>query len=44
MSWLTRRLRALVQRDALDKEVEDEMRLHIDLETADLARSQGPPA
>lgn len=43
MSWLTRRLRALVQRDALDKEIQDEMRLHIDLETADLARSQGLP-
>ena len=39
MSWLTRRIRALFQRDALDKAVQDEMRLHIDLEAADLARS-----
>lgn len=43
MSWLTRRIRALFQRDALDKAVQDEIRLHIDLEAADLARSQGLP-
>ncbi len=41
MKRLLRRIRALFQRDSLERELADEMRLHIDLETADLARSQG---
>ncbi len=44
MTWLTRlmrRLRALVGRDALDRELNDEMRLHIDMEAKDLMRTQG---
>lgn len=44
MTWVTRmlrRLRALFGRDAMDRELNDEMRQHIELETNDLVRSQG---
>ncbi len=44
MIWLTRllrRLRAIVRRDELDRDVSEEMRLHIELEANDLAGSQG---
>jgi len=35
------RLRALVRRDALDREVREEFQLHVDLEAEDLARTRG---
>ena len=40
---LVRRLRALVQRDTLNRDVADEMRTHIDMEANDLSRTQGLP-
>jgi macrolide transport system ATP-binding/permease protein len=36
---LARRLRALVHRDSLDRDVDDEMRLHIEMEANELARA-----
>ena len=39
-----RRLRALVQRDTLNRDVVDEMRTHIDMEANELARTHGLPA
>lgn len=38
---LLRRARALFGGDTLDRELNDEIRLHIDMEASDLARSQG---
>ena len=38
---IARRLRALLRREALDREMDDEMRHHLDLEAQDLARTQG---
>ena len=38
-----RRLRALIHRDTLNRDVADEMRAHIDLEASELARTQGLP-
>ena len=38
-----RRLRALVHRDTLNRDVADEMRAHIDMEASELARTQGLP-
>src|SRR5580692_11372493 len=38
---LRRRLRALRHGESLDREVRDEMRLHVDLEANDLMRSRG---
>ena len=38
---LARRLRALVHRDSLNRDVDAEMRLHIDLEASELARAHG---
>ena len=38
---LTRRLRALIHPGTLDRDVEDEMRLHIEMEAHDLARAHG---
>jgi len=46
-SWMARtarRIRALVHRDALDNEVDSEMRLHIALEADDIARTTGVSA
>lgn len=43
-TWLKRlgrRVRALVQKDALDRELSDEIRLHVELETEDLVRTRG---
>src|SRR5690349_18995271 len=41
---LARRFRALIHRDSLDRDVDDEMRLHIEMEANDLARVHGIPA
>ncbi|MGQ0642047.1 MAG: ADOP family duplicated permease [Gemmatimonadaceae bacterium] len=41
LSRLVRRLRALWGSSRIDKDLTDEIRLHIDMEAADLARSQG---
>ena len=41
---LARRFRALIHRDALDRDVDDEMRLHIEMEANDLARVNDIPA
>ena len=38
---LARRLRALSRRDSLNRDVDAEMRLHIDLEASELARAHG---
>ena len=38
---LARRLRALVHRDSLDRDVNDEMRLHIEMEANELGRAHG---
>ena len=38
---LARRLRALTNRDALNRDVDAEMRMHIDLEADELARAHG---
>ncbi len=46
MNWsgrLARRIRALFRRDSIDREVADEMRLHLALEAEDIARSTGVP-
>lgn len=46
MTWsrrLARRIRALFHRDAIDREVADEMRLHLALEAEDIARNSGVP-
>jgi len=40
---LARRLRALIHRDSLDRDVDDEMRLHIEMEANELARVHGIP-
>jgi len=40
---LARRFRALIHRDALDRDVDDEMRLHIEMEANDLARVNDIP-
>jgi predicted permease len=41
---LVRRLRALTQRDTLNRDVADEMRLHIELEANEISRAHGLPA
>ncbi len=41
---LARRLRALIHGDSLDRDVDHEMRLHIEMEATDLARVLGIPA
>ena len=41
---LVRRLRALVHRDSLDRDVDDEMRLHIEMEANELARTHAVSA
>jgi putative ABC transport system permease protein len=38
---ISRRLRALASGRAIDRELDEEMRLHVDMEAADLARSRG---
>src|SRR5690349_21993138 len=38
---LARRVRALFRRDSLNRDVDAEMRLHIELEANELARAQG---
>jgi hypothetical protein len=38
---LARRIRALLHRDALDRDIDDEMRLHIEMEANELARVHG---
>ncbi len=38
-----RGVRALVSRRALDREMDDEMRLHVELETEELVRAGMPP-
>src|SRR6478672_10871747 len=38
---LARRIRALLHRDALDRDIDDEMRLHIEMEANELARVYG---
>ena len=38
---LVRRLRALIHRDSLDRDVDDEMRLHIEMEANEIARVHG---
>jgi putative ABC transport system permease protein len=46
MRWparLRRRLRALFRRGAVDQELDDEIRLHIELEAGELARREGIP-
>jgi predicted permease len=46
-SWLSRvarRVRNLVRRDAIERELDAEMRLHIAMEAEDIARSAGVPA
>jgi len=43
MHRLLRRLRALLQRERLDSDLADEVRQHIELETADLVRQGVPP-
>ena len=40
---LARRLRALIHRDSLDRDVDDEMRLHLEMEANELARVHGIP-
>jgi predicted permease len=44
LSGVRRRLRALTRKGVLEREMEDEMRLHIELEAQDLARIHGLPA
>jgi putative ABC transport system permease protein len=39
--WLRRRLRALFRAAAVDRELDDEIRLHIELETEELIRIEG---
>jgi predicted permease len=44
MNWsrrIARRLRALLQRDAIDRDLDEEMRLHLALEADDIARVAG---
>jgi putative ABC transport system permease protein len=41
---LARRIRALFQRDAIDRELDEEMRLHLELEAEDIARLTGASA
>ena len=41
MNRLVRRIRALFRSDALDRELSDEMRQHIELEAEDLVRTKG---
>jgi len=41
---LARKLRALIYRDSLDRDVDDEMRLHIEMEANELSRVHGIPA
>jgi predicted permease len=46
-SWLTRagrRVRALVRREAVDAELDEEVRAHIDMEAEDIARTSGVSA
>ena len=38
---IARRLRALVRRESLNRDIDAEMRLHIELEASELSRSQG---
>lgn len=40
---ILRRLRALIQPGAVDREMDEEIRLHIELETEELMRSEGLP-
>ena len=43
MPWLsrfTRRIRALFSRDTIDRELDEEMRLHVALEAEDIARTE----
>lgn len=43
-TWLKRlgrQIRALVQKETVDRELTDEIRLHVELETADLVRTRG---
>src|SRR5687767_7061105 len=47
MNWsrrLARRIRALFRRDAIDRELDEEMRLHLELEAEEIARLAGVPA
>ena len=47
MNWprrLARRLRALVRREAVDRELDEEIRLHLALEAEDIARTTGVSA
>ncbi len=44
MNWsrrLARRIQALVRRDAIDRDVDEEMRLHVALEAEEIARREG---
>ena len=41
LQLLARRLRALTRRDSLNRDVDAEMRLHIDLEASEIARAHG---
>ncbi|HEY4320041.1 MAG TPA: ABC transporter permease [Gemmatimonadales bacterium] len=40
-TWLRRRLRALLHSGAIDRELDDEIRLHVDLEAAELMEREG---
>jgi predicted permease len=42
-SWLARRLRALLRRDRLERELGEEIGLHVELETAHIAGTTGVP-
>lgn len=42
-SWLTRRFRALLRRDRLERELHEEIRLHVELEAEQIARATGVP-
>ena len=46
MTWrrVVRRIRALFRGDALDRELDEEMRVHLSLEAEDVARTAGVPA
>ncbi|MFN2563566.1 MAG: ADOP family duplicated permease, partial [Gemmatimonadaceae bacterium] len=43
LARIARRIRALLRRDALDAEVDEEMRHHLAMEAADIARLSGVP-
>src|SRR5438552_15284583 len=41
LSRLARRTRAILRRDSLDRDLDTEIRLHLDMEAEDIARTRG---